>query len=417
MTYDEFGGQWDHVSPPGPGPRQAAVRRVRPGTRIPALLISGALRRSGVDHTATTRPRSCAPSSASSGWPPLDLGATPGSTTCAPPSAPAWAGPPSRRVGNAPGLGGDDVGTPKVLTRRHSPCRRSTSARRRGDRQRARHRAGGLGRLVPALPDVRSGVREVVPDARRHHLRQGGHRRRAAVSRTLDIRSMPTLMAFRDRVLLFNRRLPARTGPGAADREAARGGHGRGTRPGRDRAVSIESDGRPTRMPRPAGPVMMARSATASASTAHHRPAPARRTAGQQLYQHQSVAVPGTRPDRSGRFPEGRLPLFFTSRTGADIIRTGPAPARFALVRGLIDGPRVIGEFLVVRSERRRGVGRAAARSVSQNTPAPEGDPVPGGQPGCRAVLARGRDRTGGATPGTRSAVRCRVARTRATPG
>ena len=54
VTYDEFGGQWDHVVPPGqdrhaaPGPSD----EYGPGTRIPALLISGALRKSGVDHTS-----------------------------------------------------------------------------------------------------------------------------------------------------------------------------------------------------------------------------------------------------------------------------------------------------------------------------------------------------------------------------
>jgi acid phosphatase len=52
VTYDEFGGQWDHVSPPGPGSRtRGAYDRFGPGTRIPALVISPALRRSGVDHT------------------------------------------------------------------------------------------------------------------------------------------------------------------------------------------------------------------------------------------------------------------------------------------------------------------------------------------------------------------------------
>ena len=53
MTYDEFGGQWDHVSPPGagsstPGPYDA----FGPGTRIPALLLSTRMTRSGVDHTS-----------------------------------------------------------------------------------------------------------------------------------------------------------------------------------------------------------------------------------------------------------------------------------------------------------------------------------------------------------------------------
>jgi acid phosphatase len=54
VTYDEFGGQWDHVSPPGqglhatPGPSDAWG----PGTRIPALVLSRSLRHSGVDHTS-----------------------------------------------------------------------------------------------------------------------------------------------------------------------------------------------------------------------------------------------------------------------------------------------------------------------------------------------------------------------------
>ena len=53
VTYDEFGGQWDHVPPPGPGSRDRgrARRRWGPGTRIPALVLSTSLRRSGVDHT------------------------------------------------------------------------------------------------------------------------------------------------------------------------------------------------------------------------------------------------------------------------------------------------------------------------------------------------------------------------------
>jgi phospholipase C len=52
VTYDEFGGQWDHVSPPGPGSPTAGVHdQFGPGTRIPALIVSKELRRSGVDHT------------------------------------------------------------------------------------------------------------------------------------------------------------------------------------------------------------------------------------------------------------------------------------------------------------------------------------------------------------------------------
>ncbi len=50
VTYDEFGGQWDHVSPP----TGAGVADVwGPGTRIPALIISPALdERFTVDHTS-----------------------------------------------------------------------------------------------------------------------------------------------------------------------------------------------------------------------------------------------------------------------------------------------------------------------------------------------------------------------------
>jgi phospholipase C len=52
VTYDEFGGQWDHVSPPGQGSTTAGVSDGwGPGTRIPALLVSKAFNRSGVDHT------------------------------------------------------------------------------------------------------------------------------------------------------------------------------------------------------------------------------------------------------------------------------------------------------------------------------------------------------------------------------
>jgi len=52
VTYDEFGGQWDHVAPPGQGSSTPGVHDAfGPGTRIPALVISRAFRRSGVDHT------------------------------------------------------------------------------------------------------------------------------------------------------------------------------------------------------------------------------------------------------------------------------------------------------------------------------------------------------------------------------
>jgi acid phosphatase len=52
VTYDEFGGQWDHVTPPGQGGKRGPHDVFGPGTRIPALVISPFLRgRFVVDHT------------------------------------------------------------------------------------------------------------------------------------------------------------------------------------------------------------------------------------------------------------------------------------------------------------------------------------------------------------------------------
>jgi acid phosphatase len=52
VTYDEFGGQWDHVSPPGQGSATPGVHdEWGPGTRIPTLILSASMQRSGVDNT------------------------------------------------------------------------------------------------------------------------------------------------------------------------------------------------------------------------------------------------------------------------------------------------------------------------------------------------------------------------------
>ena len=40
VTYDEFGGQWDHVSPPGQGNDDGPHDVWGPGTRIPALVLA-----------------------------------------------------------------------------------------------------------------------------------------------------------------------------------------------------------------------------------------------------------------------------------------------------------------------------------------------------------------------------------------
>jgi acid phosphatase len=53
VTYDEFGGQWDHVPPPPHnrhGKDAQAADQWGPGTRIPALLVSKRFDKSGVAH-------------------------------------------------------------------------------------------------------------------------------------------------------------------------------------------------------------------------------------------------------------------------------------------------------------------------------------------------------------------------------
>jgi acid phosphatase len=46
VTYDEFGGQWDHVPPPGQGPATPGPHdEMGPGSRVPALTIAPGLRR------------------------------------------------------------------------------------------------------------------------------------------------------------------------------------------------------------------------------------------------------------------------------------------------------------------------------------------------------------------------------------
>ncbi|MEO8624138.1 MAG: alkaline phosphatase family protein, partial [bacterium] len=44
VTYDEFGGSWDHVAPP-------KGDLLGPGTRIPAIIISPFAKKGTVDHT------------------------------------------------------------------------------------------------------------------------------------------------------------------------------------------------------------------------------------------------------------------------------------------------------------------------------------------------------------------------------
>jgi acid phosphatase len=52
VTYDEFGGQWDHVPPPGQGNNNGPPDQWGPGTRVPALVLGPHLKGPFVvDHT------------------------------------------------------------------------------------------------------------------------------------------------------------------------------------------------------------------------------------------------------------------------------------------------------------------------------------------------------------------------------
>lgn len=52
ITYDEFGGAWDHVPPPSAANQIGPYDVWGPGTRIPTILISKKMQRSRVDHVA-----------------------------------------------------------------------------------------------------------------------------------------------------------------------------------------------------------------------------------------------------------------------------------------------------------------------------------------------------------------------------
>jgi len=53
VTYDEFGGAWDHVPPPGQGNQHGPHDQWGPGTRVPALIVSPHLSDSFVvDHAS-----------------------------------------------------------------------------------------------------------------------------------------------------------------------------------------------------------------------------------------------------------------------------------------------------------------------------------------------------------------------------
>ena len=72
VTYDEFGGQWDHIPPPGQGGSSGPHDAWGPGTRIPALTIApGAPGQSSSWTTRSTTRRRSWPRSSTVRLPPV----------------------------------------------------------------------------------------------------------------------------------------------------------------------------------------------------------------------------------------------------------------------------------------------------------------------------------------------------------
>jgi predicted acetyltransferase len=92
-----------------------------------------------------------------------------------------------------------------------------------------------------------------------------------------------------------------------------------------------------------------------------------------QLYRHDLSEFRDSHPDEQGRFTDGRLPAYVDGVGGrrALLVRYGGLPAGFVLLAGLDVPPATIGEFFVVRSLRRRGVGHQVATEVLRSRPGP----------------------------------------------
>ena len=90
-----------------------------------------------------------------------------------------------------------------------------------------------------------------------------------------------------------------------------------------------------------------------------------------QLYLHDLSAFEPTSPGADGRFDEGPyLDLYWTQEDRHPfLIKAGDRLAGFVLVREIESGARQIAEFFVLRGERGRGVGRAAALETFERYP------------------------------------------------
>jgi predicted acetyltransferase len=90
-----------------------------------------------------------------------------------------------------------------------------------------------------------------------------------------------------------------------------------------------------------------------------------------QLYIHDLSEHRGSVPMADGRYAMAeRRSIYFTdSNCRAYVFTCGDRPVGFAMVSGLLQPPRCVGEFFVVRAARRLGVGRDAALQVFARHP------------------------------------------------
>lgn len=93
-----------------------------------------------------------------------------------------------------------------------------------------------------------------------------------------------------------------------------------------------------------------------------------------QLYRHDLSEFRDALPDEDGRF-RSRLADYLPDAPdpdrGAYLVRHGGTVAGFVLLRGLVEPPRHLGEFFIIRRFRREGVGRTVVRELFRRHPGP----------------------------------------------
>lgn len=89
-----------------------------------------------------------------------------------------------------------------------------------------------------------------------------------------------------------------------------------------------------------------------------------------QCYQHDLSEFRGSMPGPDGRYKHSRVAMYLGSPDrSAFLVKVDEAPAGFVMIRELDESSRVLGEFFVVRSLRRQGLGRTVATQVFSRHP------------------------------------------------